>query len=354
MGIVHASSMEPAAAPLADETILDVAGLSTRFPTRRGLVKAVDDVSFRLGRGETLAVVGESGSGKSVTCLSIMRLVGQSGGQIAGGRMLFRRRDGRVADLAAETEAAMRAIRGNEIAMIFQEPMTSLDPVHTVGGQIAEAVRLHRKISRRGAAEVAAQMLEYVGIPSPRARANDFPHQMSGGMRQRVMIAMALSCRPSLLIADEPTTALDVTIQAQILDLIRRLQREQNMSVLFITHNLGVVAEIADRVVVMYAGRVVEEADKRAIFRSPRHPYTIGLLGSIPRVDQSRRAGEMRKTRLDAIPGQAPPPLDRPAGCAFAPRCAMAIDACRAAEPPLVPVGPAHSSACIRVAELAR
>jgi len=352
MALASAHPGETVAQPPAAETILDVVNLRTHFRTRRGVVKAVEDVSFRIRRGETLAVVGESGSGKSVTSLSIMRLVEQSGGEIAGGKMLFRRRDGTVADLAREAEPRMRSIRGNEIAMIFQEPMTNLDPVHTVGEQIAEAVRLHRGIGGRAAFAVAVEMLDYVGIPSARTRASDYPHQMSGGMRQRVMIAIALSCRPSLLIADEPTTALDVTIQAQILDLIARLQREQEMSVLFITHNLGVVAEIADRVVVMYAGRVVEAAEKRAIFKSPRHPYTIGLLASIPRVDRSERPGEGHKTRLVTMPGQSPPPLSRPPGCAFAPRCAMAVDRCRAGEPPLLALAPEHLSACIRAAEI--
>jgi oligopeptide/dipeptide ABC transporter ATP-binding protein len=345
------ASRETASPVQAEEgAILAVEGLKTQFPTRQGLVKAVDGISFRLAQGETLAVVGESGSGKSVTSLSIMRLVEHSGGRIAAGSIRFRRRDGRVVDLAAERESAMRKIRGNEIAMIFQEPMTSLDPVHSVGNQIAEAVRLHQKVGRREAFGTAVRMLEYVGIPSPAARAHDFPHQMSGGMRQRVMIGMALSCRPSLLIADEPTTALDVTIQAQILDLIRRLQSEQTMSVLFITHNLGVVADIANRVVVMYAGKIVEEADVRSLFKAPRHPYTIGLLGSIPALGRDTGG---TKTRLAAIPGSSPTPLTRPPGCAFAPRCAFAIDACRVAEPPLVEIAPGRRSACIRWRELA-
>jgi peptide/nickel transport system ATP-binding protein/oligopeptide transport system ATP-binding protein len=353
MSLAAALPGRTAAEAMDEDTLLSVRKLETHFRTRRGLVRAVDDVSFDVRRGGTLAVVGESGSGKSVTSLSIMRLVGQSGGHIAGGSILFRRRGGRIADLAAEREPAMRAIRGNEIAMIFQEPMTSLDPVHSVGGQIAEAVRLHQGVSRGEAFAVAVRMMEHTGIPSPERRAHDYPHQMSGGMRQRVMIAMALSCRPSLLIADEPTTALDVTIQAQILDLIRRLQAEQTMSVLFITHNLGVVAEIAERVIVMYAGRVVEEADVGDLFRSPRHPYTIGLLGSIPRLERSETGGRVEKSRLAAIPGTAPAPLDRPPGCAFAPRCAMAMAACRAAVPPLAVIGPGRKSACIRWRDLA-
>jgi oligopeptide/dipeptide ABC transporter ATP-binding protein len=349
-----AAASESPATPAADaaHAILTVEGLRTYFPTRRGPIKAVDNVSLRIGEGETLAVVGESGSGKSVTSLSIMRLVGLAGGSIVDGAMMFRRRNGKVVNLAGLSESEMRAVRGNEIAMIFQEPMTSLDPVHSVGNQIAEAVRLHQRVGRREAFARAVQMLDYVGISSPQSRAHEYPHQMSGGMRQRVMIAMALSCRPSLLIADEPTTALDVTIQAQILELIRRLQTEQAMSVLFITHNLGVVADVADRVAVMYAGRVVEEAAVTPIFKAPRHPYTIGLLGSIPQAERGAGAQGQGKRRLEAIPGSAPPPLERPAGCAFAPRCSLAVDACRSAEPPLVDTGAGHKSACIRWQDL--
>ena len=334
--------------------ILAVERLRTQFPTRQGLVKAVDDISFRILRGETLAVVGESGSGKSVMSLSIMRLAALSGGVIASGRMNFRRRDGQVIDLASEPESAMRRVRGNEIAMIFQEPMTSLDPVHSVGNQIAEAVRLHQKVGRAEAFEIAVRMLEHVGIPSPASRAHDLPHQLSGGMRQRVMIAMALCCNPSLLIADEPTTALDVTIQAQILDLIHRMQAERTMSVLFITHNLGVVAGIADRVLVMYAGRIVEEANVGALFRTPRHPYTIGLLGSVPGMDRTTGQPGGAKTRLSAIPGSSPPAHGRQPGCAFAPRCALAMDQCRASEPQLAETGQGHKSACFRWRELAQ
>ena len=334
--------------------ILAVERLRTQFPTRQGLVKAVDDISFRILRGETLAVVGESGSGKSVMSLSIMRLAALSGGVIASGRMNFRRRDGQVIDLASEPESAMRRVRGNEIAMIFQEPMTSLDPVHSVGNQIAEAVRLHQKVGRAEAFGIAVRMLEHVGISSPASRAHDFPHQMSGGMRQRVMIAMALCCNPSLLIADEPTTALDVTLQAQILDLIHRMQAERTMSVLFITHNLGVVAGIADRVLVMYAGRIVEEANVGALFRTPRHPYTIGLLGSVPGMDRTTGQPGGAKTRLSAIPGSSPPAHGRQPGCAFAPRCALAMDQCRASEPQLAETGQGHKSACFRWRELAQ
>jgi ABC-type dipeptide/oligopeptide/nickel transport system ATPase component len=260
------------------ETLVEVNNLKTYFYTDEGVVKSVDGVTFHIQKGETLAVVGESGSGKSVTSLSIMRLIPSPPGKIVEGTVLFRGRDGNPRDITKLSEAEMRKIRGNEISMIFQEPMTSLNPVYTVGDQIAEAVVLHQGKTKKEAMEVAINMLELVGIPEARRRVTNYPHQMSGGMRQRVMIAMALSCNPALLIADEPTTALDVTIQAQILDLMRKLQREIGMSILFITHNLGVVAEMADRVVVMYGGRVVEEGDVVEIFKNPKHPYTMGLL----------------------------------------------------------------------------
>ncbi|MHB2165933.1 ABC transporter ATP-binding protein [Alsobacter sp. R-9] len=311
--------------------------LQTHFRTEDGVVKAVDGVSFHVGRGETVAVVGESGSGKSVTSLSIMRLIPPPGA-IVGGSITF---DGR--DLLAMSGAEIRAVRGNEIGMIFQEPMTSLNPVKTIGDQIAEAVALHQKKDKRAAREVAVEMLDLVGIPDPRRRIDNYPHQMSGGMRQRAMIAMALCCRPKLLIADEPTTALDVTIQAQILDLMRKLQRELGMSILFITHDLGVVAEMADRVVVMYAGRVVEEGDVRDIFARPRMPYTRALMNSIPRLD---RAGERR--RLESIPGTVPNLLRPPPGCAFAPRCSFASDVCTMAIPPLEDSGGGHMVRCAR------
>lgn len=285
---------------MADERILEVNDLKTYFGTDDGVVKAVDGVSFHIDRGETLAVVGESGSGKSVTSLSIMRLIASPPGRIAGGEMLFEGQD-----LVKKSEAEMRRIRGNDISMIFQEPMTSLNPVYTVGDQIAEAIQLHQKKSRGQAMKLAAEMLDLVGIPEPGKRVHNYPHQMSGGMRQRVMIAMALSCGPKLLIADEPTTALDVTIQAQILDLMRQLQREIGMSILFITHDLGVVAEIADRVVVMYAGRAVEEGGVREIFAKPQMPYTLGLMNSIPRVDKAA----LHQDRLAAIPGNVPSTL---------------------------------------------
>jgi len=325
------------------DRLLEVIDLKTYFDTDEGTVKAVDGVSFHIDRGETLAVVGESGSGKSVTSLSVMRLIPSPPGRIAGGQILFEGED-----LVKKSEREMRKIRGNEISMIFQEPMTSLNPVYTVGDQIAEAIVLHQGKTYREAMRMAAEMLELVGIPEPGKRVKNYPHQMSGGMRQRVMIAMALSCGPKLLIADEPTTALDVTIQAQILDLMRKLQEEIGMSILFITHDLGVVAEIADRAVVMYAGRAVEEADVHSIFARPLMPYTLGLMNSIPRVD---RAAE-RKERLQAIPGNVPNPLNLPEGCAFHPRCRFAQDRCKEAVPPLEDAGNGHQVRCVRWNEL--
>ncbi|MBK1836879.1 ABC transporter ATP-binding protein [Azospirillum sp. YIM B02556] len=323
---------------------LDIRNLQTHFTADSGVSKAVDGVSFAVRRNETLAVVGESGSGKSVTSLSAMRLIPTPPGIIAGGEILFRGRDGQVRDLARISERAMRSVRGNEIGMIFQEPMTSLNPVYTVGDQIGEALRYHQGLDRWAARAEALAMLKKVGIPAAERRLDEYPHQMSGGMRQRVMIAMALACRPTLLIADEPTTALDVTIQAQILDLMRRLQEETGTSILFITHNLGVVAEVAHRVVVMYAGRIVEEGDVRSLLKSPKHPYTRGLLACMPHLGQRRGDGG----RLYAIPGSVPSPVNRPAGCTFAPRCALAEPACLAAEPVLEPVGPDHSARCRR------
>ena len=321
------------------ERILEVNDLKTYFGTDEGTVKAVDGVTFHIDRGETLAVVGESGSGKSVTSLSIMRLIASPPGRIAGGEMLFEGQD-----LVTKSESQMRKIRGNDISMIFQEPMTSLNPVYTVGDQIAEAIQLHQHKSRKQAMKLATEMLDLVGIPEPGKRVHNYPHQMSGGMRQRVMIAMALSCGPKLLIADEPTTALDVTIQAQILDLMRQLQREIGMSILFITHDLGVVAEIADRVVVMYAGRAVEEGSVQDIFAKPQMPYTLGLMNSIPRVDKAAEHQE----RLEAIPGNVPNPLYLPQGCAFHPRCGFAKDECKEAIPPLEDTGGGHMVRCIR------
>ena len=337
---------EQARAPL-----LDLKGLVTEFRTETGLVRAVKGVDLIIGQGETVALVGESGSGKSVTSLSVMRLIPKGVGAIAGGQVLFRDRSGAIIDLVTQSEGAMRAIRGNQISMIFQEPMTSLNPTQKVGAQIAEAARLHQGLSRTQAKARAIEMLALVEIPEPARRAEVFPHQMSGGMRQRVMIAMALACNPALLIADEPTTALDVTVQLQILELMRRLQRELGMGILFITHNLGVVAEIADRVAVMYGGRIVETAPVNQLFAAPSHPYTRGLLESLPTADHAARArGEM--PRLKAIPGSVVDPRNPPAGCDFNPRCALAVANCRGEVPPLFDVGPGHQSRCFRWSEL--
>ncbi|BDG61252.1 ABC transporter ATP-binding protein [Caldinitratiruptor microaerophilus] len=321
------------------DVLVEVRGLRTSFYTEEGVVPAVDGVDLYVRRGETLAVVGESGCGKSVTSLSIMRLIPSPPGRIEAGEILFEGRD-----LLKLSEAEMRRIRGNEISMIFQEPMTSLNPVFTVGDQIAEAIMLHQGLSRRDAMARAVEMLRHVGIPAPEKRVRDYPHQMSGGMRQRVMIAMALSCNPKLLIADEPTTALDVTIQAQILDLMRRLKAELGMAILLITHDLGVVAEMAERVVVMYAGKVVEEGDVYSIFRNPLHPYTEGLLRSIPRLDETRE-------RLHVIEGVVPNPMHMPKGCRFHPRCPYATDTCREVEPPLERVEEGGAVACHVAAE---
>jgi oligopeptide/dipeptide ABC transporter ATP-binding protein len=329
------------------DPLLRVRHLHTQFAIEAGLVKAVEDVSLTLGAGETLAVVGESGSGKSVTSLSIMGLIADPPGRIASGEILFRTREGTVVDLVRLPRPALRKLRGRDIAMIFQEPMTSLNPVFSIGDQIAEAAMLHLGMTRADAARRALEMLELVEIPAARQRLGEYPHQLSGGMRQRVMIAIALACNPLLLIADEPTTALDVTIQAQILALLDKLRREIGMAILFITHNLGVVAEIADRVVVMYAGRVVEEADVRALFRAPRHPYSRGLLDCLPRRALGRAApGPTR--RLNAIAGQVASPLDPPPGCAFAPRCTIAAPECTAGMPPLADIASGRRSRCLR------
>jgi len=331
----------------ASGPLLQVSRLHTQFATDAGLVKAVDDVSFTLDAGETLAVVGESGSGKSVTSLSVMGLIADPPGRIAGGEILFRTRAGPVVDLARMPAAALRKLRGRDIAMIFQEPMTSLNPVFSVGDQIAEAAMLHLGMTRRAAGRRALEMLELVEIPAARQRLGEYPHQLSGGMRQRVMIAIALACNPLLLIADEPTTALDVTIQAQILALLDKLRRDTGMAVLFITHNLGVVAEIADRVIVMYAGRVVEEADVRALFRAPRHPYSRGLLACLPRSALGSAAAGPKR-RLNAIAGQVASPLDPLPGCAFAPRCTLAAPECSVAMPPLADIAGGRRSRCLR------
>jgi peptide/nickel transport system ATP-binding protein len=309
------------------DVVLAVRNLVTEFRTDRGVVRAVDGVSFEIPARGTLGVVGESGCGKSVTALSIMRLVA-SPGRVASGTIEYAGKD-----LLALPLDAMRKIRGNRIAMIFQEPMTSLNPVYTVGDQVGEAVRLHQGKSKAEARQVAIEMFKLVGIPSPEERVDNFPHQMSGGMRQRVMIAMALACKPDLLIADEPTTALDVTIQAQILELLKSLQRELGMSILLITHDLGVVAETCDEVAVMYAGRVVERAATRALFAAPRHHYTAGLLRSVPAY------GEENETRLQEIKGMVPALWDLPKGCKFADRCPRVEQTCRDEEPALVQIG---------------
>ncbi|GAB6933418.1 ABC transporter ATP-binding protein [Calditerricola satsumensis] len=318
----------------AEAPLLEVRDLRTYFFTKTGVVKAVDGVSFTVAPGETLGIVGESGSGKSVTVLSILRLVAEPG-RIVGGDI---RLEGE--SLLAKTEREMASIRGNRIAMVFQDPMTSLNPVLTVGDQIAEVLTTHRKLSKRAARARAAELLAMVGIPDPHKRLDAYPHEFSGGMRQRVMIAMALACQPKLLIADEPTTALDVTIQVQILELIRRLQEELGMAVILITHDLGVVAEVCDRVLVMYAGRPVEEADVRTLFASPRHPYTVGLLGSLPRLDGNRNA------RLTPIPGGPPDMRFLPPGCSFHPRCPLAEPRCREQRPELRDLGGGHWVAC--------
>ena len=321
------------AAPAPEPTtLLEIRDLVTEFRTGDGTVRAVDGVSFEIAARTTLGVVGESGCGKSVTALSIMRLIASPPGRIAGGTIRYAGRD-----LLALRPAEMRAIRGNRIAMIFQEPMTSLNPVFTVGAQVAEAVRLHQHKSRREARAIAIEMFRRVGIPSPEDRVDAYPHQLSGGMRQRVMIAMALACKPDLLIADEPTTALDVTIQAQILDLLRSLQRELGMSILLITHDLGVVAESCDDVVVMYAGRIVERARTEVLFAAPRHHYTAGLLRSVPSYGEGTAVGE--RTRLTEIPGMVPALSELPLGCKFADRCPAVAERCRAEEPALLQLG---------------
>jgi len=325
---------------MADETILQIEDLQTHFFTAVGTIRAVDGVSYSLKAGETLGVVGESGCGKSVTALSVLRLVANPPGRIVGGAIRFQGRN-----LLEVGEAEMERIRGNEISMIFQEPMTSLNPLYTVGKQIAEAVALHQGLNKRDAWDRAVEMLKRVYIPEPERRAHAYPHQLSGGMRQRVMIAMALSCNPKVLIADEPTTALDVTIQAQILDLMRELQETFGTAIVLITHDMGVVAENADRVVVMYAGRKVEEADATRLFDHPGHPYTRGLLGSIPHLDTAARSGA-RRPRLNEIKGMVPSLFRLPQGCTFAPRCGLASDQCRQVVPPLEEQRPGHWIAC--------
>ena len=335
------SGPRQAALAAAAGAVLEVEELRTEFRTPAGPLRAVDGVSFAVRAGETLCVVGESGCGKSVTALSVLRLVSSPPGRIAGGRVLFGGRD-----LLALPEPEMERIRGNEISMIFQEPMTSLNPLHTVGRQVSESIALHAGLSRRDAKARAVEMLRGVSIPDPERRAGAYPHQLSGGMRQRVMIAMALSCTPKVLIADEPTTALDVTIQAQILDLIREQQRRLGTAVVLITHDMGVVAETADRVVVMYAGRKVEEAGAADLFERAAHPYTRGLLGSIPHLDDAARSRGARRPRLNEIKGTVPSLARLPPGCSFAPRCGFADDRCREAAPPIAPHRPGHLVAC--------
>jgi peptide/nickel transport system ATP-binding protein len=319
--------------------LLELRALRTSVFTREGEVRAVDGVSFQVEAGRTLGLVGESGCGKTMTALSILRLVPPTA-RVIGGQVIFEGRD-----LLALSESEMRSVRGNAVAMVFQEPMSSLNPVFTAGNQIGEALRLHQGLSRAAARARAIEMLEMVDIPEAARRIDDYPHQMSGGMRQRVMIAIALSCRPRLLIADEPTTALDVTIQAQVLDLLAGLQQRLGMGMILVTHDLGVVAERADEVAIMYAGRIVEQAATPEIFRQPLHPYTRGLLASVPRV------GVARTKRLETIPGLVPDLREIPAGCPFRPRCRHAVDACATSAPDLAPCRPAHLVACIRAAE---
>ncbi|MBV9783906.1 MAG: ABC transporter ATP-binding protein [Acidisphaera sp.] len=317
-------------------TLLEVRNVTTAFATGQGEIRAVEDVSFSLDAGEFLGIVGESGSGKSVTALTVMGLLPRPPARVAAGAVLFAGQD-----LVALPEARLRTVRGPGIAMVFQEPMTSLNPVFTIGEQVIETLRVHERLSPRAQRARAVEMLQKVGIPSPERRLSDYPHQLSGGQRQRVMLAIALACRPRLLIADEPTTALDVTIQAQILDLLMDLRDELGMAILMITHNMGVIAETADRVLVMYAGRVVESAPVDRLFERPAHPYTRGLLDCVPSLAADR-------PRLVAIPGLQPDPAHRPPGCPYAPRCPIAIAECSRAVPPLDPVAPGHAAACIR------
>ena len=318
--------------------LLEIKGLKTHFKTDDGWLHAVDGVDLNIDAGETVGVVGESGCGKSVTAKTVMKLIDMPPGRIVAGQVLWQGRD-----LVPLGPQEMQAIRAKEIAIIFQEPMTSLNPVFTIGEQIGESLRLHEGLSRKAALDRAIEMLRLVRIPTPERRVKDYPHQFSGGMRQRVMIAIALACKPKLLIADEPTTALDVTIQAQILDLLAELKREMGMAVMLITHAMGVVAEVAQRVVVMYAGKVVEEASVADLFARPRHPYTQGLIRSIPRIDTAAT----HKVRLEAIPGTVPKLIEPAEGCRFAGRCRYAVANCLKATPPLRSVGPGHRVACI-------
>jgi peptide/nickel transport system ATP-binding protein len=328
----------PEVKPVAATSLLEIRGLRTHFATDEGTVHAVDGVDLAIGRGETVCVVGESGCGKTVTALSVLKLIAMPPGRIVGGQIFWQGRD--IVPLHADE---MNRIRAKEIGIIFQEPMTSLNPVFTVGEQIAEVIRLHEGLNRRAALDRAVEMLALVQIPNPKRRVHDYPHQFSGGMRQRVMIAMALSCHPQLLIADEPTTALDVTIQAQILDLLQDMKSRLGMSIMLITHAMGVVAEVAQRVVVMYAGKVVEEASVERLFANPRHPYTQGLIRSIPRMDLDAT----KKVRLETIAGVVPKLINPPVGCRFAPRCRFATPECTQAQPPLREIDAGHRVACI-------
>ena len=333
--------VSPTPRPAATETaVLEVENLSTYFFTRQGIVKAVDDVSFKVMAGEKLAIVGESGCGKSMTALSVLRLVPDPPGRIVAGRILL---DGE--DILKLSEAEMRRLRGNKISMIFQEPMTSLNPVLSIGNQISEAFILHQNLSASEALEKSIEMLRLVKIPEPERRVLEYPHQLSGGMRQRAMTAMALACRPKVLLADEPTTALDVTIQAQILDIILQLQEELGTAVVLITHDLGVVAETAQRVIVMYGGKMVEEAPVEELFARPLHPYTHGLLGAMPHLASMSDQGT-KVRRLQEIPGMVPALVNLPKGCTFAPRCSFASDVCRAEFPPREAKGSEHYAAC--------
>ena len=321
--------------------LLEIRGLKTYFRIRGGELKAVDNVSLSIEPGMTLGLVGESGCGKSVTASTIMGLVPMPPGKIAGGEIFFEGKN-----LLELSESAMKKIRGNRISMIFQEPMTSLNPVYPVGDQVGEVIRLHQKRSRRETRDLVIESFQQVGIPAPETRINDYPHQMSGGMRQRVMIAMALACRPKLTIADEPTTALDVTIQAQILDLMNRLKEEIGASILFITHDLGVIAEMAQRVAVMYAGKIMEEADVETLFANPKHPYTIGLLNSIPTLDRKKK-----RRRLQTISGVVPSLFRLPEGCLFSERCPDVFEECRRVVPDIKDLGNNHKVRCLKYSE---
>jgi len=336
---------------MESQPILDIAGLSTVFNMGKRRIVAVRNLDLAIEPGETVALVGESGSGKSVTSLSIMGLLPKGVGKVESGRLGLRLKSGDVVDLHALSREAFRRVRGNDIGMVFQEPLTSLNPVYTVGEQIAEPIRIHKAKSRTGAFADAVRLLADVGIPDPVRRASQYPHELSGGMRQRATIAMALACDPALLIADEPTTALDVTVQAQILDLLKRLQAERGMGMLFITHNLGVVAEIADRIAVMYAGSIVETGTVTQVFSHSRHPYTRGLMRSVPRIGQAT-ALKAAGTPLPTIAGSVPSLANLPEGCPFAPRCGYAIHACTEAFPALAETGGGHLSRCIRWQEV--